>query len=362
MLVILLSVPVALIVIVLSILLAFSPGKPKPFLDENRNFLKDSLSEKIFVTINGRKQGMIIKSQDICNPVLLYLHGGLPDYFLNQKYPSGLENIFTVVWWEQPGSGISYHAKLPGTKITSELLIDDAIELTKYLQQRFGKEKIYLMGHSGGTFIGLRMAARFPELFHAYLGVAQMTNQLQSEKLAYDFMLKQYTNKGDAKMLRKLKAAPVTIENGIPAPYLSVRDKAMHELGIGTMYKMNSVVTGIFFASLQCRDYSLKEKFNLWRGKAQSGVSLFWDEALKTDLSEELPDIKLPVYFFEGIYDFTCSYKLAKDYFLKLKAPVKGFYIFEHSAHSPLYEEPEKMQRILIENVLNGTNTLSDFK
>ena len=345
----------------LAIFLIYNSGHPKPFLDENGKLLKHSLSEKVFVTFNGRKQGMIIKSRNINNPVLLYLHGGLPDYFLDQKYPSGLENIFTVVWWEQPGSGISYFAKQPDTKITSELLINDAVELTKYLQQQFGKEKIYLMGHSGGTFIGLRMAARFPELFHAYLGVSQMTAQLQSEKLAYDFMLRQYTEKGNTGMMRKLQAAPVTLENGVPAKYLKVRDKAMHKLGVGTMHNMKSVVKGIFLASLQCRDYTLKEKFNLWRGKAQAGVSPFWDEALNTDLSEELPELKLPVYFFEGVYDYTCSTQLAKDYFQKLKAPVKGFYIFDHSAHSPLYEESEKMQQIVKADVLNETNTLSSL-
>jgi pimeloyl-ACP methyl ester carboxylesterase len=125
---------------------------------------------------------------------------------------------------------------------------------------------------------------------------------------------------------------------------------------------MKSVVKGIFLASLQCRDYTLKEKFNLWRGKAQSGVSPFWNETLRTNLAEEIHELKLPVYFFEGVYDYTCSTQLAKNYFQKLKAPVKGLYIFEHSAHSPLYEEPKKMQQLLIKDVLNETNTFSDIK
>ncbi len=84
-----------------------SPGRPEPFRDAARNPLPGSISEKLFVDVNGTRQGMFIKSVSAANPVLLYLHGGMPDYFLTARYPTGLENTFTVVWWEQRGSGIS---------------------------------------------------------------------------------------------------------------------------------------------------------------------------------------------------------------------------------------------------------------
>ena len=133
------------------------------------------------------------------------------------------------------------------------------------------------MGHSGGTFIGIQAAARAPELYFAYIGVAQMSNQLESEKLAYDFMLQTFKNNGNKQMVDKLEAAPVTLENGIPQAYNLVRDTAMHSLGIGTMHNMKSVIGGIFFPSLQFREYSLKDKLNLWRGKSQSGISSMWN-------------------------------------------------------------------------------------
>ena len=322
-----------------------SPGKPNPFLDENGRPLAGSISEKIFVNINGVKQGMFIKSKDATHPVLLYLHGGMPDYFLTQRYPTGLEDYFTVVWWEQRGSGISYSADIPPETMTLEQMISDTLEVTNYLRHRFGKEKIYLMGHSGGTFIGIQAAAQAPELYYAYIGVAQMSYQLKSERLAYEYMLKQFKENGNKEMVRKLEAAPVTMTDGTPDAYLALRDPAMHSLGIGTTHDMNSVITGIFLPSLTNRDYTLIEKVNMWRGKSQSGVSPLWDKMLATDLTKELPELDLPVYFFEGIYDYTCSYTLAKSYFEKLKAPIKGFYTFEQSAHSPLFEEPEKMRR-----------------
>jgi pimeloyl-ACP methyl ester carboxylesterase len=356
------SILLACILILVGVLQLWSPGKPTPFVDENGNPLAGSISEKVFVNINGVEQGMFIKSKDATHPVLLYLHGGMPDYFLTQKYPTGLEDYFTVVWWEQRGSGISYSADIPPETMTLEQMISDTLAVTNYLRHRFGKEKIYLMGHSGGTFIGIQAAAQAPELYYAYIGVAQMSNQLKSERLAYEYMLQQFKENGNTKMVRKLEEAPVTMTDGIPDAYYAVRDEAMHSLGIGTTHDMKSVLSGIFFPSLTFRGYTLLEKVNMWRGKSQSGVSPFWDEIIATDLSEQVPELDLPVYFFEGIYDYTCSYTEAKSYFEKLKAPLKGFYTFEQSAHSPLFEEPEKMLKILQEDVLVGVNNLADTK
>jgi pimeloyl-ACP methyl ester carboxylesterase len=83
---------------------------------------------------------------------------------------------------------------------------------------------------------------------------------------------------------------------------------------------------------------------------------------IATDLTAKVPKLNIPVYFFHGIHDYTCSYALAKDYFEELQAPLKGFYTFERSAHSPLFEEPEKMQNILKKDVLVGVNNLADSR
>ncbi len=353
-----LSIFSLVILILAGVLLICSPGNPKPYLDKNGNPLVGSISEKIFININGVKQGMFIKSKNKSNPVLLYLHGGLPEYFLTQTYPTGLEDYFTVVWWEQRGSGLSYSKVIP--PITLEQMISDTKELTNFLRKRFGQDKIYLMGHSGGSFIGIQTAAQAPELYHAYIGIGQMSNQLNSELLAYEYMLKQFTDQGNKVMIRNLKASPVTISNGTPDTYLAIRDKAMHMLGIGTTHDMNSVVTGIFLPSLMCRDYSLNEKINLWRGKSRAGVSSLWNKMLATDLSQSITQLEIPVYFIHGIFDYTVSYTLAKDYFDKIKAPQKGFYTFGKSAHSPMFEEPQKMVQILREDVLNGLTKFAD--
>ena len=89
----------------------------------------------------------------------------MPEYFLTERYPTGLENDFTVVWWEQRGAGLSYSPDIAPETMTLEQFIADTLSVTNYLRNRFGKEKIYLMAHSGGTFIGLQAAARAPELY-----------------------------------------------------------------------------------------------------------------------------------------------------------------------------------------------------
>lgn len=354
------SIFLVFIVILVGLLLLWSPGKPQPFLDKTGSPLAGSISEKVFVNINGVQQGMFIKSKDATHPVLLYLHGGIPDYFLEQQYPTRLEDDFTVVWWEQRCSGISFSADTPLQPITLEQMVSDTLSMTNYLRNRFGKEKIYLMGHSGGSFIGIQAAACAPELYYAYIGIAQMANQLKSEKQAYDYMLQQFKANGNRQMVHRLEAAPVTLTGGTPHAYLAVRDEGMHSLGIGTTHAMHSVITGIVFPSFASRDYTLMEKINLWRGKARSGVASLWATMITTDLSQQLPELDIPVYFFEGIYDYTCSYTEAKAYFEKLKAPIKGFYTFDHSAHSPMFEEPEKMQKIIQQDVFAGANHLAD--
>jgi pimeloyl-ACP methyl ester carboxylesterase len=333
-----------------------------PFVDENGVPLSGSISEKVFVDINGVRQGMFIKGKNSDNPVLLILHGGMPESFLTDQYPTGLEDAFTLVWWEQRGSGISYSANLPPETMTAEQMIADTIEVTNYLRNRFQQDQIYLMGHSGGSFIGIQAAAQAPELYAAYIGQAQMVNQLLSEKMAYDYMLQQFEADGNSEMIRKLEAAPVTLEGGTPKAYRAVRDEAMHRLGVGTTHDMHSVVAGIFLPSWQNREYTLTEKVNLWRGKAQAGIAVLWSNMITTDLSQQVTEFRIPVYFFSGVYDYTCNYSLSRDYFEKIKAPVKGFYTFELSAHSPIFEEPERAQKILLQDVLTRANNLADVE
>lgn len=349
-----------ILVVLFSILYFLSPGSPKAFSDKNDMPLKNSISEKLLIEINGTRQGMFIKGENKDNPVILYLHGGLPDYFLTEKYPTRLEKNFVIVWWEQRGCGISSNSGSPDYKVTIDQLADDAVTLTNYLLTRFNRKKIYLMGHSGGTFIGVHVIDKAPELYEAYIGVAQMSNQRQSERIACRFMLGKYLELGNKKMVDVLQR---TLDNNpadLPEEYVKIRDVAMHELGIGTMRNMRNLLTDLILPSLLFSEYTLREKYNLWAGKAHSGISQNWNEMVKTDLSKSKYSFKVPVYLFHGVYDYTCSYELAREYFKIIEAPVKGFYTFRNSAHSPLFEEPDKMNKILLKDVMNSLTDLAD--
>lgn len=362
----------ALVIIFIMCLITFStflfvvsPGRLKPYLDQAGHVLAGSISEKIFIKIGGVKQGMFIRGKDLKNPVLLFVHGGpsFPEYFLVDKYPVGLEDHFTVCYWEQRGGGISYTHDVTLESMTLEQLASDAIEVTHYLCDRFGKEKIYIMAHSGGTSFAIQAVENYPQLFHAYIGIAQITRQGESEKLGYKYMMNQYMANGNSKMVANLKKYPILENDSLILPFLNsvLRDKAQHDLGIGTMHNMRSIIKDVFLSVWTCRAYTVKEKYNIWIAKfsfiPRSGLR---SQILNLDLPVKVPRLEIPVYFFSGKYDLTVNNELSKGYLEKIEAPIKGFYTFTESAHSPMFEEPQRLKEILIKDVLKRSTTLAD--
>lgn len=331
-----------LISIITSLLMVLFSGKMIPYTDANGQALPGSLSEKSWVTINGVEMGMIIKSRDQTRPVLLFVHGGpgMPEYWLNASYPSHLDELFTVVWWDQRGAGLSYSPGIPPETMTTSQLVADTIAVTQYLRQRFRQDRIYLMAHSFGTYLGIQAAAQAPELYHAYIGVAQSINLALSEELAYEFMLSYYAD--DKKNLAQLKKAPYGT-----AGYERIRDRVMHEAGIGTTHTMYSVFTGIFLAVMKHREYMLKEKLQIWQGKAFSKNSKLNEEFRQANLSDLITRVNIPLIFFSGAYDYTVNHHLSEIYLEEIQAPAKHFYLFEDSAHSPIFEEPQTALKIL---------------
>lgn len=322
----------------------------------------DGRATRLSVPVNGLDQGIFLEGPADGRPVLLFLHGGpgMPEYWLTRRRPTRMHEAFTVAWWEQRGAGLSYHPGIPGPTMTVEQMVADTLAVAQLLCRRFHVEKVHLMGHSWGSFIGLQAAAQAPQLFHAYVGMAQVTHQITSEQEAYRFMLEQYRARGDGRMVRRLERAPVTGRIPLPRRYEVLRDPAMHGLGVGTTRDMRSVVTGIFLPSLTSPDYTTAEKVNLWRGRRFSRSFGLWDQMLGTDLTRQVTRLSIPAYFVHGRHDQTVSYRLARDYASRLEAPQVGFYTFEHSAHSPAFEEPDRMLRILADDVLAGTTVLAD--
>jgi pimeloyl-ACP methyl ester carboxylesterase len=315
---------------------------------------------KLRIPINGTEQGMFLTGEGPGRPVLLFLHGGpgMPEYWLTRRYPTGFEDVFTVAWWEQRGSAMSLNRRVRGHLRVTQL-IDDTIAVAEHLQERFAVPRVYLMGHSWGSFLGIQAVAREPRLFHAYVGVGQVTDQIRSEARAREYLLAHYRLLGDQRMVRRL-SAPIPAQPPLPRSYLAVRDRAMHRAGVGTTREMRSVVSGLFLPSLTFDEYTPGERVKLWVGKVASRRSPLWDEMLSTDLTQAVRSLAVPAYFLHGRHDYTSSYEMARQFARELSAPVVGFYTFAESAHSPQFEEPTRTMHILTRDVLNGTVQLAD--
>lgn len=144
------------------------------------------------------------------------------------------------------------------------------------------------------------------------------------------------------------------------AYFAKTRDKAMHKLGVGTTRDMKSVVTGIFFPSLRMKDFTVTERINVWKGKSFAADTAVVEESFNFVAAKEVSKLNVPFYVFAGKYDYTTAYSTQKEFFDFVDADVKGFYTFENSAHSPVFEEPTRAVEIFTTDVLKGTVTLAD--
>ncbi|MFX0079380.1 MAG: alpha/beta fold hydrolase, partial [Candidatus Hermodarchaeota archaeon] len=128
------------------------------------------------ITLGDLKQWIFIRGTDQKNPVLLFLHGGpgapLLGMSSSRKYDAELIKHFTVVHWDQRGAGKSFNRDIPVDSMTLDRFVEDCNELIDYLRNRFHTQKVFIVGHSGGTIIGIKTAHKYPEKIHAYVGVA----------------------------------------------------------------------------------------------------------------------------------------------------------------------------------------------
>lgn len=336
-----------LLLLVLFVLLCYySPGKTLPHPTG-----QTGVAEIATLEIGGVKQSMILRGENKQNPVLLFLHGGpgSPEYVFARNFPQvGLEKEFTVCWWDQRGAGMSYHSSIPPESMTVQQMIEDTIQVAHYLQQRFGQQKIYLAGHSWGTYLGMHAIAAQPALFAAYIGIGQVASQFESEQLAQQFMIQQAAAAKNKKLEQKLRQFTLSTPGDITPAYLQLRSATMNQLGIGLTHKKSSMLKDIVIPLFTCKEYTLKAKWGYFAGMAFSIHHLF-DAVLTKNLSTAIPSVQVPVYIAQGAFDYQVSFQKAQEYYHSLQAPDKEFYIFENSAHTPFIEEPERFHAILKE-------------
>ncbi|MFC4403785.1 alpha/beta fold hydrolase [Gracilibacillus xinjiangensis] len=306
---------------------------------------------KEFVTIDGHKNGLFIETTDYQNPVLLFLHGGpgFPQYPIIRQSELSWEKDFTVCYWEQRGTGMSYNSSTQG-KLTLETLISDAVNITNYLREKFNSKKIYICGHSFGTLLGSIVASRYPQYFHAYIGVSQIGRHFESNQRTYDFLLETAIKIGDKKAEKDIRSVMFDRDFYKNQGYRRILGRYLNKFGGGTKRTGYSNWQGIKDL-FTCRKYSWKERFNIPRGIFYSYDAL-GETMAKAEAAIMAPRYDVPVFLMHGIYDYQTSYKEAKRFYEKIEAPSKKFYTFENSAHSPFLEEKERFAVILETDVL----------
>lgn len=335
-----------------------SPGRLTALKDADGKRIKGSIAEKLFIEINGIKQGIFIRGENPQNPVILYLHGGPGTPMLQfisylEKEPL-LEKYFTICYWDQRGSGMTY-TKSTG-RLTVEEMIEDTRQVTEYLKSCFGQDKIYLLGHSWGTYLSVKTIEKYPENYIAYIGIGQVTDQTKSERLAYEYMLKHAKETDDSEVIEKLSKYDPYADDFPQLDYLlKVRTEIINKYRIGHLHRgldFKDIVKAMFLF----KGYTAREKINWFIGADLSMQHLF-PVILNDDLFKSSSSFEIPFYVIQGIYDYQVSTALAKEYLDTISAPKKDFFIFENSAHSPNMEEPEKfvevIRKIAKENPMN---------
>jgi len=306
------------------------------------------------VALGGIDQWLLMRGWDRSNPVLLHLHGGpgSADISIARFFDTELIKHFTVVHWDQRGAGKSFSPDIPPESMTRERFVEDIRELAKLLCERFGVPRIYLVGHSWGSEIGALAASRYPELFHAYVGVAQVVEDFEQERISYRFALGEAGKAGNEKAIRELE------EIG-PPPYqgvaeLLVQRRWLEQFG-GVSRSEETEMRALIKRALSSPDYSLCDAVRFFRGQSFSSRHM-WRESLDTNLFEQAPRIEVPVYFFVGRYDYNSPFEETERYYRALDAP-RGKHLiwFENAAHMIPYEVPHEYADALIHRVLEET-------
>jgi pimeloyl-ACP methyl ester carboxylesterase len=305
----------------LLLFLWFTPGRTPTIMG------RDSIARLERVRVGGVNQWLLIRGTNVYHPVLLFLHGGpgMPAMYLAHSFQRELEKEFIVVQWDRRGAGKSYAPDVSGT-LNTEQLVSDTVEVTNLLRARFRQDKIFLVGHSWGTYLGMLVIARHPELYRAYVGIGQLARVSPIPEIQDAFIRNSAIRRGDQDAVKELER-----RGG------AVREELLFKFG-GEIHGATSYMP-LLLAGLAAPEYSLRDARNI-----PKGVSLYSQHFVNNSIAGELMDaiteVRVPVYFFTGRFDYCDPFTLTEEYFRKIKAPEKGMIWFEGSAHFPFYEEP----------------------
>ncbi|WP_199242856.1 alpha/beta hydrolase [Vitiosangium sp. GDMCC 1.1324] len=301
--------------------------------------------------IGGIDQWVSVRSRDLRNPVLLVLHGG-PGWVAmptSWYFAHGWDEFFTVIQWDQRGAGKTYVANDPATvapTLTVERMHADAEELVKWARKTFGKEKIFVLGHSWGSILGLTLAERHPEWLHAYIGVAQGIDARESERRGWAWTMEQARAAKNEEAIRDLDSiAPYAVgEKPLPVKDILLQRRWLNFFGGAAYRRPDASFEGA--AVNLSPDYTDEEVRQVWTAQELS-VERLLSAVLTADL-QHVKRLKTQLILFLGRHDYNLSATVAAEWFASVKAPSKQLVWFEQSAHELMAEEPGKALLSLI--------------
>ena len=310
------------------------------------------VSQDGFVPIGGIEQWVTVRGANCANPVVLFLHGGpgnpLSPY--SEAIYKDWEKHFTIVQWDQRGSGRTFGRNPQTAKgtLTIDLMTRDGVEVAQYLARRFGQKRIYLVGGSWGSVLGVHMAKARPELFHAYVGVGQLVSYRHNQSASYAKLLKLASRAEDKETLGKIEAL------GVP-PWTNPRNFGILRRATRVYEAKSSLsapeywwVPAEAYATPKAEaEYEAGEEYSYIQFVGMKGQGMF----SRIDLNKLGPRFEVPMYFVQGAADLVTTPDVAKAYFESLSAPRKDFVQLERTGHDPNALSVDAVHRILRQDV-----------
>ena len=293
------------------------------------------------VELGGIKQWIHVRGDNPDNPILLFIHGGpgspmMPESWAWQR---SWEAYFTVVQWDQRGAGKTFATAgaKPDPTMTIAEMQSDAEQLVVWLRHTYKKKKIFVMGHSWGSILGLRIAQAHPNWLYAYIGVGQVVNGYENEAIGFQETLARAKATGNVQAVKQLQALePYPPAHGAPS-FAKVIAERKWDVALGGMI-YGKAVDDADAISMLSPDYTQADIAAMPAGEISSAKILV-PQSADVDFTKDTV-FRCPVFIFAGADDRTTPEVLARRYFDRITAPEKKFFKIGRAAHYVVSEAP----------------------
>jgi pimeloyl-ACP methyl ester carboxylesterase len=310
------------------------------------------INEQMFVQIGGIDQWITIQGDDRNTPAVLFLHGGPGDAMspFAESMFAGWEKDFVLVQWDQRGAGRTYNKNGPSIEpsLTVQRMADDGIEVAQFLANQLNKQKIVILGLSWGSILGIHMAHARPDLFYAYIGLAQLVNTRREEAASYACVLELARAADDQAAVTALrKIGPPPWNSLFPNWPIFRKWKLAYQAKKVTAPAAPFALSPAYASPQEKEQYDAADDFSF---------AHFWGLKMTGPMEQvDLPalgsDFAVPIFILQGEEDLTAVPELAKSYFDSIKAPRKQFYLVPGTGHEPSASQLDLTLKILTEQV-----------